>query len=214
MKLKYISFYLFVGAGLFLLTSQAAYADDMGLGMCLFAGLFYGSALLAGVGLIEAAIIARAARMKFSKAFGVSVLINVISVIVGIPIFWFIGPNSIVPLIIYSIFIACIAGLHSLIVRSKYIALISIPCMVIGIFGLLNLQTVSSFRFPVDLMIYLLVLIYCLGSTVAIEVWPARFFIPLKDVDRVIVKANVVSYIVILVVGGGYELLETLLVRS
>ena len=193
-------FVLAVGliVGIFIL-SQPAYANPVvGPLTCLWIPL--GIISLFIIIFIEVMIFINVTSLDTGKAFAASIVINIISTVIGLIIFYDGAGHD--PTLILAV--ACVIGLILLAVNSimfrKYLLMIigGIPLIIgaVGCFAQYFYGIFDTWESGKDIY-SILIFAICFGLALALEIWPARIFMENDEVEHGVLWGNTGSYIAV-----------------
>lgn len=204
MKILRIFSFLISGIVLLILYEQPTVADA-GVGWVLPAAGITGLFLIIPPMLIEMFFIRRIVGIKTRYAFNAALLMNVYSTAAGflLALSFLISRNSPFAAFVILVFAALIpALLHVLFTGSSKLIALTLITTTVGALGL----SLNEYYNQMDMkpggddlwrLIYLLsVIIYGYGLSLAIEVWPAKKYIPIAQLDSTVIKVNIYSYMV------------------
>ena len=163
----------------------------------------YGLGILIPIILIEVYVLKRMLEIKTLQAFIAVFYMNALSTFAGfmafIGLFYIKSPVAVFFLLALPALIFVI--LHGILNRSYALMKIGIITLIAGASGMswtnyIMVEGIDLYYSPLIVIFPLSILIYGYGLLLAIEVWPARRYIPLDKLDRIVIWANNVTYVV------------------
>jgi hypothetical protein len=207
MKTSRIACVLVSGFILFVLLEQAAVADA-GVGWVLPAAGGTGLFLVVYPMLVEMFFLRKIVAITLKKALVAAFLMNLCSTVAGfllLLIFTVLLDHLFAAFLILGLLAIIPAILHALSIASSKLLIISLISTIVGIAGLYAtvrynpMEMTSGRETLLNLSHYLSVIVFGYGLSLAIEVWPARRYIPSAQLDSAVVTVNIYSYIVFFV---------------
>jgi hypothetical protein len=193
--------FILTGTALLLILAMPAYADSLMFILPVLS--VFGPIVAIIVIIVEAVIIGLIAEPGWLSALGASFYANVFSVMVGVIIVVLSGAyvNILMLWLVINPVALLALYLYYRVSRALVLPLIGAGCIIVGMPGQYLLYNHSGIMGgDIHLSSRLsLILPFHLGITLAVEVWPARIYLPHNMVSKAMLWANIASYFLIII---------------